>query len=288
MSDPTDDVQKAIDADIYDERRKQEQIWGAQEHADEWWLAILTEEVGEAAQGVLHEHFGGPATVRYEVVQIAAVAQAWLECIDLRRVGALTERPVADAMSSTSGGIPAQVGTGRSVNAPDIDALADKVQHTLALFRSGWTCGETLTDRAEESWLDAKDSLSSLVAIAKEARDQADGMARAPYGEFSKAVERAERAERERDDARRLADDITYTKGHVAFLRDRVEAREARVAELEETLVETNLRVGTVLMALGFIKRGRTGFHAICERELTEADEIARAAYASPDPKEGT
>jgi len=82
----TDDLlaQKAIDADIYGERRKQEQIWGAQEHADEWWLAILTEEVGEAAQGVLHEHFGGDATVRYEVVQIAAVAQAWLECIDLR------------------------------------------------------------------------------------------------------------------------------------------------------------------------------------------------------------
>jgi len=36
-------------------------------------------------------------------------------------VGALTERSVADAMSSTSGGIPAQVGTDRSVSAPDID-----------------------------------------------------------------------------------------------------------------------------------------------------------------------
>jgi len=165
MSDPTDDVQKAIDADIYDERRKQEQIWGAQEHADEWWLAILTEEVGEAAQGVLHEHFGGPATVRYEVVQIAAVAQAWLERIDLRGVGALTERPVADANGSTSGGIAAQVGAGRSVNAPDIDALAERVNELLGDIVN-LTEQSALIDAWEH---EARVKIDYLVAIAKEA-----------------------------------------------------------------------------------------------------------------------
>jgi len=68
--------------DIKREREYQNTKWGQQNHDDEWWLAILMEEVGEAAQGVLHNRFGGQAEPRPEIVQIAAVALAWLECID--------------------------------------------------------------------------------------------------------------------------------------------------------------------------------------------------------------
>jgi NTP pyrophosphatase (non-canonical NTP hydrolase) len=70
--------------DVVEERRRQDQVWGEQEHDDPLWLAILTEEVGEAAEGVLHEIFGGPTVTRLEVVQVAAVALAWIECMDRR------------------------------------------------------------------------------------------------------------------------------------------------------------------------------------------------------------
>ena len=83
--------------DVADERRRQESIWGKQTHSDEWWLAVLTEEVGEAAQGVLHEHFGGPCKSRREVVQIAAVALSWLECIDERAALAATDEAEGEA-----------------------------------------------------------------------------------------------------------------------------------------------------------------------------------------------
>ena len=72
--------------DVAEDRRFQDQVWGQQEHDDALWLAILTEEVGEAAEGVLHGIFGVSAITRPEVVQIAAVALAWLECIDRRPV----------------------------------------------------------------------------------------------------------------------------------------------------------------------------------------------------------
>lgn len=40
---------------VRDERAKQEAKWGAQKHSREKWLAILMEEVGEAAKAVLEE-----------------------------------------------------------------------------------------------------------------------------------------------------------------------------------------------------------------------------------------
>lgn len=74
-------------ADVLAERIRQDDQWGEQNHADHWWHLILTEEVGEVAQAVLHDWFGGPAedTVREELVQVAAVALSWLEAIDRRR-----------------------------------------------------------------------------------------------------------------------------------------------------------------------------------------------------------
>jgi nucleoside 2-deoxyribosyltransferase len=71
---------------IYQERLQQDAKWGEQNHFDEVWLAILGEEFGETSQAILHNRFGGKAagTVRNELVQVAAVAMAWIECIDRR------------------------------------------------------------------------------------------------------------------------------------------------------------------------------------------------------------
>lgn len=70
------------------ERARQTRKWGVQDHSDLEWLAILTEEVGEASQEALTAIFGaeakGHGDLREEVVHIAAVAVAWLENIDRR------------------------------------------------------------------------------------------------------------------------------------------------------------------------------------------------------------
>jgi NTP pyrophosphatase (non-canonical NTP hydrolase) len=71
---------------VTNERARQDVRWGEQNHDDVWWLAILTEEVGELAQAILHDRFGGAAQgqVQAELVQVAAVAVAWLECLARR------------------------------------------------------------------------------------------------------------------------------------------------------------------------------------------------------------
>lgn len=73
--------------DVLIERVEQHRNWGNQSgHSNATWLAILTEEVGESAQAVLHNRFGGKhrGTLREELVQVAAVAVAWIEAIDER------------------------------------------------------------------------------------------------------------------------------------------------------------------------------------------------------------
>ena len=62
------------------ERRRQDEKWGAnRDLPDRTWLTILIEEVGECARASL-EH-ADSAALRAEIVQVAAVAVAWLECI---------------------------------------------------------------------------------------------------------------------------------------------------------------------------------------------------------------
>lgn len=63
---------------IIDERKRQDEKWGKSDHSDFVWNAIMNEEVGEVAHEVLN-----PArfSLRDEVVQVAAVAVAWLESI---------------------------------------------------------------------------------------------------------------------------------------------------------------------------------------------------------------
>lgn len=73
--------------DIRAERIKQYAKWGDQSSLlDFIWSTILTEEVGEAAQAVMDNHFEGEhaGTLRMELVQVAAVAVAWIEAIDKR------------------------------------------------------------------------------------------------------------------------------------------------------------------------------------------------------------
>ena len=76
---------------VINERNRQDEKWGVQNHAPEWWLAILGEEFGELAQAILETHFnngpenrkkGGIENIRKEAVQCAAVALAIVECID--------------------------------------------------------------------------------------------------------------------------------------------------------------------------------------------------------------
>ncbi len=67
---------------IAGERQRQDEKWGEQNHEPFVWLAILTEEVGELAQAMLHREFGGPQALALEeeATQVAAVAVALLEC----------------------------------------------------------------------------------------------------------------------------------------------------------------------------------------------------------------
>lgn len=79
-------------ADVLEERARQDAIWGEQNYDDIIWVAILTEEVGEAAQAALHDMFGGKAkgTLRIELTHVAAVAIQWIECIDRRNANSST------------------------------------------------------------------------------------------------------------------------------------------------------------------------------------------------------
>ncbi len=62
---------------IQDERDRQDAKWGSQRDlAQETWLTILVEEVGEVAESILE---GDPEGYAKELIQVAAVAVAALE-----------------------------------------------------------------------------------------------------------------------------------------------------------------------------------------------------------------
>ncbi len=78
------EVQDWIVKRILSERTRQDQKWGEQNHDDHKWLAILVEEIGEVAKGLLEN----PSKVIWtesEITQVAAVCMAWLECIERRK-----------------------------------------------------------------------------------------------------------------------------------------------------------------------------------------------------------
>lgn len=71
--------------EVESERMAQNTRWGKQYHAPGVWLGILTEEVGEAAQAVNGLQLPAQAkptdaaSLYEELIQVAAVAQAWAE-----------------------------------------------------------------------------------------------------------------------------------------------------------------------------------------------------------------
>lgn len=71
-------------AHILVERQSQDDKWGRQDHDNFTWNTILSEEVGEAAEAALDIEFkgGDRQRLREELIQVAAVATAWVECLD--------------------------------------------------------------------------------------------------------------------------------------------------------------------------------------------------------------
>ena len=67
---------------IAKERGEQDVKWDEQNHSDEWWLTILMEEVGELSKEILEVKFDKKRSVNLinELIQVNAVALAWLEC----------------------------------------------------------------------------------------------------------------------------------------------------------------------------------------------------------------
>lgn len=61
------------------ERKRQDEKWGVQNHDPLKWQAIILEELGEAAKELLENR---EWQYRDEMVQVAAVALAAIECFD--------------------------------------------------------------------------------------------------------------------------------------------------------------------------------------------------------------
>ena len=71
-----EDLQKHIFTLISVERRRQDVKFGTQDHPDGGWALILLEEVGEYAKSLNEQD---EQNLDEELVQVAAVAVAWLE-----------------------------------------------------------------------------------------------------------------------------------------------------------------------------------------------------------------
>ena len=65
--------------EVLNERLNQEAKWGEQNHDNPLYVTILTEEVGEVAKAILEKDI---QNLREELIQVAAVAVAMVECLD--------------------------------------------------------------------------------------------------------------------------------------------------------------------------------------------------------------
>jgi NTP pyrophosphatase (non-canonical NTP hydrolase) len=72
-------IEERIIQEIVCERGRQDALWGVQNHHPEKWLAILVEEVGEAAKDINDHEY---RAYRAEMVQVAAVALAAIDSLD--------------------------------------------------------------------------------------------------------------------------------------------------------------------------------------------------------------
>ena len=62
---------------IKKERLSQLAKWGDQNNKDLFWLAILTEELGEVSKAIIEGE--DVNKIKAEIIQVAAVSVAWLE-----------------------------------------------------------------------------------------------------------------------------------------------------------------------------------------------------------------
>jgi len=74
--------------EIKSERIRQDNKWGEQNHSPADWLMILGEEVGEVNKAALEAKFGNKTLREYrkELIQVAAVAVAMIECFDRNNI----------------------------------------------------------------------------------------------------------------------------------------------------------------------------------------------------------
>ena len=77
--------------EIHHERNNQDQKWGVQDHLPDKWHTILMEELGEACKESLEAYptgeplrdkLGALEDWRAEMIQVAAVAVAAIECFE--------------------------------------------------------------------------------------------------------------------------------------------------------------------------------------------------------------
>jgi hypothetical protein len=80
-------MSKTFYQQIKDERKRQDILWGIQNHDASNWALILSEEVGEAIKEANDVVFRMKSTkdLKKEIVQVAAVCVAWLECMERKR-----------------------------------------------------------------------------------------------------------------------------------------------------------------------------------------------------------
>ena len=67
---------------ILEERQKQDEKWGEQNHNIYKWLAILGEEVGEVNKAALEKNY---KDIIDELIQIGAVTVAMIESLERNR-----------------------------------------------------------------------------------------------------------------------------------------------------------------------------------------------------------
>lgn len=79
---------------VLDERMRQDQKWGQQNHSPEGWMIILVEEIGEASKSICDFYFKKKPyeDIRKELVQSAAVCVAFIESLDRNRMAILDEQ----------------------------------------------------------------------------------------------------------------------------------------------------------------------------------------------------
>jgi len=77
----THPIQLKYLSELKQERDRQDARFGQQDHTPERWCVILGEEFGEVCRAV-YDNTLDPAHLRSELIQVAAVALAWLEATE--------------------------------------------------------------------------------------------------------------------------------------------------------------------------------------------------------------